>query len=94
MADQTKNGISWTDKTWNPVVGCSIVSPACTNCYAMAQAARIQRMTGGNTHYAGTTREVNGKPVWTGKLVQAPDHILTVPLRADPPPHHTARGAR
>jgi protein gp37 len=81
MADQTKNGISWTDKTWNPVVGCSIVSPACTNCYAMAQAARIQRMTGGNTHYAGTTREVNGKPVWTGKLVQAPDHILTAPLR-------------
>jgi protein gp37 len=81
LADQGKNGISWTDATWNPVVGCSIVSPACTNCYAMAQAARIERMTGGNTHYAGTTKVVNGKPVWTGKLVLAPDHILTAPLR-------------
>lgn len=81
MADQGTNGISWTDATWNPVVGCSIVSPACTNCYAMAQAARIERMTGGNTHYAGTTKVVNGKPVWTGKLVLAPDHILTAPLR-------------
>ncbi|WP_439572607.1 DUF5131 family protein [Phreatobacter sp.] len=95
MADQGKHGISWTDATWNPVVGCSIVSPACTNCYAMAQAARIQRMNpvaiekaidAGRkppppTHYAGTTREVNGNHVWTGKLVLAPDHIVTAPLR-------------
>jgi protein gp37 len=84
MADQREAGISWTDETWNPVVGCSIVSPACTNCYAMAMAARIERMAGGTskqTHYAGTTRTVNGKPVWTGKLQLAPDHILTAPLR-------------
>ncbi len=81
MADQRDTGISWTDETWNPVVGCSIVSPACTNCYAMAMAARIERMSGGKTHYAGTTKVVNGKPVWTGKLALAPDHILTAPLR-------------
>lgn len=29
--------IEWTGETWNPVVGCSIVSPGCTNCYAMGQ---------------------------------------------------------
>ncbi len=81
MADQRDTGISWTDETWNPVVGCSIVSPACTHCYAMAMAARIERMSGGKTHYAGTTKVVNGKPVWTGKLALAPDHILTAPLR-------------
>lgn len=81
MADQRDTGISWTDETWNPVVGCSIVSPACTNCYAMGMAARIERMSGGATHYAGTTRTVNGKPVWTGTLARAPDHILTAPLR-------------
>jgi protein gp37 len=81
MADQRDTGISWTDKTWNPVVGCSVVSPACTNCYAMVMAARIERMSGGKTHYAGTTKTANGKPVWTGKLVMAPDHILTAPLR-------------
>ena len=40
MAD-TK--IEWTDKTWNPIVGCSVVSPGCTNCYAMKMAHRIQR---------------------------------------------------
>ena len=30
--------IEWTGETWNPVVGCSIESPGCTNCYAMALA--------------------------------------------------------
>ncbi len=33
MAD--KSHIEWTDATWNPVTGCSVVSPGCTNCYAM-----------------------------------------------------------
>ena len=27
-------GIEWTDRTWNPVVGCTKVSPGCKNCYA------------------------------------------------------------
>jgi len=60
MGDKT--GISWTDATWNPIAGCSVVSPACTNCYAMAQAARIQRM-GGPDHYVGLTEMIKGKPV-------------------------------
>lgn len=82
MADHT--GIQWTDATWNPIAGCSIVSPACTNCYAMAQAARIVRCAAGlerETHYAGTIETVNGRPVWTGAVHVAPDHILTQPLR-------------
>ena len=45
MADQT--GIEWTDATWNPIVGCSVVSPGCTNCYAMGQAARIEGVSPG-----------------------------------------------
>ena len=36
--------IEWTQKTWNPIVGCSIVSPGCTNCYAMKMAARLEAM--------------------------------------------------
>lgn len=82
MAD--KSAIEWTDASWNPVVGCSIVSPGCTNCYAMGEAARQVRCAAGtkrDTHYAGTTKIVNGKPVWTGKVALAPDHILTLPLR-------------
>ncbi len=44
MAD-TK--IEWTDSVWNPVVGCSLVSPGCTNCYAMKQAAMAACGLGG-----------------------------------------------
>jgi len=32
MGDKT--GIGWTDATWNPVTGCSHVSPGCDHCYA------------------------------------------------------------
>ena len=31
MADRTK--IEWADATWNPVTGCTRVSPGCENCY-------------------------------------------------------------
>lgn len=34
MGDMT--GISWTDSTWNPVTGCTKVSPGCAHCYAEA----------------------------------------------------------
>jgi len=80
MADQREDGISWTDETWNPVVGCSIVSPACTNCYAMSVAASIERRQGSASHYFETTKVVNGKPVWTGNLKLSPNHIINKPL--------------
>ena len=76
--------IEWTEETWNPIVGCSILSPGCTNCYAMKMAARIEAM-GTAPHYAGTTKRVNGKAVWTGKLALAPERILTEPLRRRKP---------
>jgi len=34
MASQKQNGISWTDETWSPIVGCSKVSEGCENCWA------------------------------------------------------------
>jgi protein gp37 len=40
----TDTAIEWTDKTWNPIVGYVIVSPGCTNCYAMKQADRDRRI--------------------------------------------------
>lgn len=72
--------IEWTDKTWNPVAGCSIVSPGCANCYAMKMAARIEAM-GGVPRYAGLTQATKAGAVWTGKIVLAPSRILTAPLR-------------
>lgn len=73
--------IEWTDATWNPVVGCTVVSPGCTNCYAMKQAARMLDGNPKAPHYEGTTRQVNGAAVWTGKVAMAPGHIVTAPLR-------------
>lgn len=82
MGDKT--GIEWTDATWNPIAGCSIVSPGCTNCYAMKMAHRIEAMAAGSgkqTHYAGTTQPSKAGAVWTGKVNLAPDNIVKQPLR-------------
>ena len=40
----TVSKIEWTERTWNPTVGCSKVSPGCKNCYAEGMAARLQSM--------------------------------------------------
>jgi len=36
--------IEWTDKTWNPITGCSKISAGCANCYAEIMARRLQAM--------------------------------------------------
>lgn len=36
--------IEWTDKTWNPVTGCSKISKGCANCYAEIMAKRLKAM--------------------------------------------------
>ena len=41
MSDKT--GIEWTDATWNPVTGCTKVSPGCAHCYAEAITLRFRR---------------------------------------------------
>ena len=38
--------IEWTDSTWNPVTGCTQISPGCDNCYAKAIAERFRGGTG------------------------------------------------
>ena len=40
----TKSRIEWTESTWNPVTGCTKVSPGCKHCYAERLAARLQAM--------------------------------------------------
>lgn len=36
--------ISWTNKSWNAVTGCSEISPGCKNCYAKRLAKRLNKM--------------------------------------------------
>lgn len=63
MGDNSK--IEWTDATWNPVTGCSVVSPGCTNCYAMRLAGtRLAHLPS----RAGLTHDSKAGPVWTGEV--------------------------
>lgn len=36
--------IAWTEKTWNPVTGCTKCSEGCRNCYAEAMSRRLKAM--------------------------------------------------
>ena len=61
--------IEWTDETWNPVAGCSAISPGCKHCYAARMAARLAAMGGGTgARYAGLSKPAKAGPVWTGKI--------------------------
>lgn len=42
----TKTKIEWTDTTWNPVRGCTKISPGCKHCYAEAFAERFRGVKG------------------------------------------------
>jgi protein gp37 len=61
------SAIEWTEATWNPVGGCTIISPGCTNCYAMRMARRLEAM--GQSKYAGTTRIAGGRAKWNGRII-------------------------
>jgi protein gp37 len=62
-----KSNIEWTDMTWNPVTGCTKVSPGCKHCYAETMAKRLKAM--------GSPRYADGF-----KLTLQPD-LLELPLR-------------
>ena len=59
--------IEWTDATWNPVTGCTKVSPGCKHCYAERLAHRLQRM--GQANYKN------------GFRITLQPQMLEVPLR-------------
>lgn len=65
------SNIEWTQKTPNPIVGCSKISPGCENCYAIRMAWRLMH----SPHpavakkYAGLVKKTNaGNLNWTGKI--------------------------
>ncbi len=63
MSDHTH--IEWTDATWNPITGCSVVSSGCRHCYAMRLAGTRLRH---HPSRAGLTREHSAGPIWTGEV--------------------------
>lgn len=75
MADHSL--IEWTDATWNPITGCSVVSPGCTNCYAMRLAGtRLKH----HPSRAGLTIDAKSGPVWNGE-VRFNEQWIDQPLR-------------
>lgn len=63
MADNTN--IEWSDATWNPITGCSVISPGCTNCYAMRLAGTRMKNHWSRT---GLTSDSKAGPVWNGQV--------------------------
>jgi len=62
-----KSAIEWTESTWNPLTGCTKISPGCKHCYAERMARRLQAM--GQPNYVG------------GFELAMHEHVLEVPLR-------------
>jgi protein gp37 len=63
----TNSHIEWTDATWNPVTGCTKLSPGCKYCYAERLAKRLQAM--GQQNYRN------------GFQITLQPHMLELPLR-------------
>lgn len=61
-----KSSIEWTSSTWNPVTGCTKISPGCKHCYAERMAKRLQAM--------GQPNYVNGFELTLH------EHVLELPL--------------
>ncbi len=72
MADTS---IEWTDKTWNPVTGCTRASTGCDNCYAVTMTKRLEAM--GQEKYSGLVNI--GKGHFNG-VVKCHEDALLLPL--------------
>ena len=79
-------GISWTDETWNPTVGCSKISEGCRNCYAIGQSHRNAAIgatmptPGRLKYYEGLTEKRGDRVEWTGVVNFVPE-ALEIPLK-------------
>jgi len=72
--------IEWTDQTLNPAVGCSPVSPACDNCYAVRMATRLAANPKTARRYDGVV--AGGS--WTGRVNLFPE-VMEKALRRKRP---------
>ena len=76
------SSIEWTDATWNPVAGCTPISPGCLNCYAARMALRLEQVGGATAKkYRGTAKRArDGRPVFAGRI-NLDEAALEIPRR-------------
>lgn len=80
-----KTGIAWTDFTWNPVIGCSRVSPGCEQCWAEHLVATRLAKNPKLPVYRDLARvRENGEPQWLGTTRFLPER-LEEPLKRRKP---------
>lgn len=73
-----RSGIEWTQATWNPMLGCTKVSPGCDHCYAIRTVHRLAANPNPNvsTATAGlTARDSVGRLDWTGRVNLLPERL-------------------
>jgi len=70
--------IEWTDKTWNPIIGCSKTSPACDHCYAERMAFRLACNDKAPKEYMDVVGGPKGSG-WNGKTALV-ESVLEKPL--------------
>jgi protein gp37 len=80
----SRTTIEWTQATWNPVRGCSPVSPGCAHCYAERQAGRFCGPGQPFEGFAQIGKNGRSGARWTGKVELIPE-MLTIPLRTRTP---------
>lgn len=69
--------ITWTDETWEPVLGCERVSPGCQNCYAERLiAVRMAKNPCLPRYHGLASLNKAGEPRWTGVVMPQRDHLL------------------
>ena len=73
MATLTK--IEWADTTWNPVTGCSKISPGCTRCYAERMSERLRAM-GLDKYQQGFDVTVHASEMRRPKTWRTPQRIF------------------
>jgi len=72
-----KSSIEWTDETWNPVVGCTEVSPGCKHCYAKVMAARQVLMSAAHGRQSVYLRVVDAqRRRWTHEVELLHERLL------------------
>lgn len=68
----SKTTIEWTNRSWNPIRGCSVVSEGCRNCYAMNFATRFAAK---GEAYEGLAYRNRSGAHWTGKVEFIEKHL-------------------
>lgn len=78
----SNSNIEWTEATWNPVAGCTPISPGCLNCYAATMSHRLDAM--GQAKYRGLTVLHNDIRTFNGKI-SFDEAALSIPLKRKKP---------